>query len=246
MKRHSYFLTLLIAFLALPSTGQNIQLHYDLGHAFYGKLSARPKVTSTVEFFKPDKLGSNYFFIDIDYFTDGAAGAYWEISREFAISHNKQWALHIEYNGGVTSIKKTAVATRFQHALLAGAAWNWTNSNFNKSFSVQVLYKYYFRGMERADFNGFQLTTVWSNSFADGKCTFSGFTDLWYDKDVNGKLIFLSEPQFWVNLNAFKGLDGVNLSLGTELELSHNFVFDKNGNNNKFYAIPTIAGKWTF
>jgi hypothetical protein len=63
---------------------------------------------------------------------------------------------------------------------------------------------------------------------------------------VNGKLIVLSEPQFWVNLNALKGWEGINLSLGTEVELSNNFVFDNEGNNNKFYAIPTVAAKWTF
>ena len=41
-------------------------------------------------------------------------------------------------------------------------------------------------------------------------------------------------------------MDGVNLSLGTEVEISNNFVFDKEGRNDKFYAIPTIAAKWTF
>ena len=70
--------------------------------------------------------------------------------------------------------------------------------------------------------------------------------DLWYDKDVNGKLILLSEPQFWVNINAIKGWEDVKLSLGTEVEISNNFVYKSNGNNNSFFAIPTIAAKWTF
>ena len=38
----------------------------------------------------------------------------------------------------------------------------------------------------------------------------------------------------------------VNLSLGTEVEISNNFVYNNKGMNNKFYAIPTIAAKWTF
>lgn len=63
---------------------------------------------------------------------------------------------------------------------------------------------------------------------------------------MNGKLILLSEPQFWVNLNTLKGMQGVNLSLGTEVEISNNFVWNNKGKNNKFYAIPTIAAKWTF
>ena len=108
------------------------------------------------------------------------------------------------------------------------------------------MYKYYFKGMGRGGFNGYQLTAVWGNTFAGGLCTFSGFIDVWYDKDVRGKLITISEPQFWFNLNKLKGMDGVNLSLGTEVEISNNFVFDKEGRNDKFYAIPTIAAKWTF
>ena len=108
------------------------------------------------------------------------------------------------------------------------------------------MYKQYFKGMSRKAFSSFQLTSVWGTTFANGLCTFSGFTDLWYDKDVNGKLIFLSEPQFWFNLNTIKGMKDVNLSLGTEVELSNNFVFDNKGQNNRFYAIPTLAAKWTF
>ena len=101
-------------------------------------------------------------------------------------------------------------------------------------------------GANRGAFNGFQLTGVWGDTFANGLCTFSGFVDVWYDKDVCGKLIVLSEPQFWFNLNKLKGMDDVNVSLGTEVEISNNFVFDSDGNSHKFYAIPTIAAKWTF
>lgn len=238
------FAMVLVAAMALQA--QNIQLHYDLGHTLYGNLSARPNVTTTVEMFKPDDLGSTYLFTDIDYFTDGAAGAYWEISREFNISRNKRWAAHIEYNGGATSIEHTAVASRFQHALLVGGAWNWASGDFTKTFSLQALYKQYFNGMGRKGFPGFQFTAVWGNTFAGGKCTFSGFIDVWRDKDVDGKLIVLSEPQFWFNFNALKGMEKVKLSVGTEVEVSNNFVFDAEGKNNKFYAIPTLAAKWTF
>jgi hypothetical protein len=41
-------------------------------------------------------------------------------------------------------------------------------------------------------------------------------------------------------------MDGVNVSLGTEVEISNNFVFNADGNNHKFYVIPTVAAKWTF
>lgn len=239
---------LLSLFIASSSviSAQNVQLHYDTGHTLYDNLNGRPNVTTTVEMFKPDRWGSTYMFTDIDYYNDGAAGAYWEISRELTFTKNRQWAFHAEYNGGLTSIEDLNICSRFQHAALVGAAWNWASRDYKRTFSVQLMYKQYFKGMSRKAFSSFQLTSVWGTTFANGLCTFSGFTDLWYDKDVNGKLIFLSEPQFWFNLNTIKGLKDINLSLGSEVELSNNFVFDNKGQNNRFYAIPTLAAKWTF
>ncbi len=235
-----------MAVCCLTVAAQNVQLHYDLGHTIYGELDGRPNVTTTFEMFKPDKWGSTFMFTDIDYHQDGAAGVYWEISREMNLTKNHQWAAHLEYNGGATSIEHTAIASRFQHAVLAGGAWNWASKDFSKTFSLQLMYKYYFKGMSRGAFNSFQATAVWGNTFAHGLCTFSGYLDVWYDKDVSGKLITMSEPQFWFNLNKLRKMDGVNLSLGTELEISNNFVFDNKGNNHKFYVIPTLAAKWTF
>ncbi|MBO7343874.1 MAG: DUF5020 family protein, partial [Alistipes sp.] len=52
--------------------------------------------------------------------------------------------------------------------------------------------------------------------------------------------ILLAEPQFWVNLNKIKGCDNFNMSIGSELEISNNFVAKG------FYAIPTLAAKWIF
>ena len=242
----------IICMLCLASTvnglAQNLQLHYDLGHSLYKELTSRPSVTTTFEMFKPDKWGSTFTFTDIDYQRDGVAGAYWEIAREFNVSANKQWAVHVEYNGGLTSNEETWYATRFQHAFLAGGAWNWHSGNFSKTFSLQVMYKYYFKNRHHCahPFNGFQVTEVWGLQFAKNLFTFSGFCDTWYDPNVDGKLIILSEPQFWINFNALKGMKGVNLSLGTEVEISNNFVWNDNGQNNRCYVIPTVAAKWTF
>ncbi len=239
---------MLLAGLSLSAVAQNVQFHYDLGHNLYGELSGRPSVTTTVEMFKADKWGSTYMFTDLDYQRDGVAGAYWEISREFNVSANKQWAAHVEYDGGLSSHEKTWNATRFQHAALLGGAWNWHNGNFSKTFSVQLLYKQFFRSkhMGAKAFSSVQLTEVWGINFANNLMSFNGFCDLWYNSNVNGNFIFLSEPQLWVNLNAIKGWEGVNLSIGSEVELSNNFVWNDHGKNNKFYAIPTLAAKWTF
>ena len=245
MKKTFSLAIVMAAFLSVSA--QNVQLHYDFGH-LYDNLDSRPSVTTTVEYFKADKWGSTFLFTDLDYQRDGVAGAYWEIAREFNVSKNKQWAAHVEYNGGLSSDEETWQATRFQHAVLLGGAWNWANSDFSKTFSVQLLYKYNFknRHYEAHPYSSVQLTEVWSTTIAKGLCTFSGYCDLWYDPAVNGKWIVQSEPQFWFNLNTLKGWEGINLSLGSEVEISNNFVYNDKGQNNKFYAIPTVGAKWTF
>jgi hypothetical protein len=52
-------------------------------------------------------------------------------------------------------------------------------------------------------------------------CTFSGFADWWREPSAAGDFIFLSEPQFWVNLNKLKDVDDAfGLSIDSEVELS--------------------------
>lgn len=245
MNLRSTFVALLMA-TSFCASAQNIQLHYDLGHSLSKNLSGRPSVTTTVEMFKPDRWGSTFLFTDIDYYADGVAGAYWEVSREFNIAKGGPFAAHIEYNGGTTSIEHTATAARFQHALLAGGAYNWTSADFQHNLSLQAMYRYTFKGQNRGAFNGFQATAVWGTTFAKGMLTFSGYVDVWYDPDVSGRLITMSEPQLWFNFSALKGMKDVHLSVGTEVEVSNNFVIDDLGRQNCFYAIPTAAVKWTF
>lgn len=233
--------------MTLTTTAQNLQLHYDLGHNLYEELSVRPSVTTTAEMFKPDKWGSTFFFVDIDYFHDGAAGAYWEVSHELNLTPNKRWAAHVEYDGGLASSQLNNISNRFQHAFLAGPAFNWASADFSRTLSLQAMYKYYFKGQNpwNKPFNSFQATAVWSILFAQGKLTFSGFIDTWYDSSVRGNWITITEPQLWFNLSALKGCE-LPLSIGTEVEVSNNFVFNRDGRNDHFYAIPTIAAKWTF
>lgn len=232
----------------VTASAQNVQLHYDLGRVLYDDLDGRPAFTTTVEQYKLDQWGNTFYFIDLDYFHNGVAGAYCEVAREFNVSHDKRWAVHVEYNGGLTSSKYTDMSTRYQHAALTGLGWNWASADFTKTFSLQALYKYYFKGQNpwNKPYSSFQVTTVWGMNFANRLLTFSGFIDCWYCQSVRGKWIAVSEPQFWVNLNALKGWEKINLSLGTEVEISNNFIFNDKGRNDKFYAIPTIGAKWTF
>ena len=60
--------------------------------------------------------------------------------------------------------------------------------------------------------------------------------DVWFDDDGNKMektdFRFLTEPQIWFNF-------AKNFSVGSEIELSSNFVRDE------FNVNPTIAVKWT-
>jgi len=254
--KKSLLLPLLLT--ATAATAQvNVQLHYDFGRNLYADQEpGRQKVTSTVEMFKADRLGSTYFFVDMDYYSDGVGGAYWEVSREFTLQTlaSSSIAAHVEYDGGLSINKySNEYPSRFQPAFLLGPAWNWHNGDFSTTFSLQLNYKYYVATHSCHALSTFQLTPVWSTTFADGLFTFAGFADLWYgyipDFDADGQkkgMVFLSEPQFWVNV---LGRDRQNerLSIGTEIELSNNFIFPaKPGTDGTFYCNPTIALKWTF
>ena len=242
MKRTLILITALLA-VASASAQLDVQLHYDLGHDLYGQeLSNRPRVTATIENFTADRWGSTYFFIDADLGGNVVKSAYGEISRELQF-WKAPFALHLEYNGGLQR-----AAYGYDDAYLAGAAWNWHNSDFRKTLSVQLMYKYL---AHKANHGGtphsFQLTEVWGLTFAHGLCTFSGYCDLWYDQGVNGHLVLSAEPQFWVNLNRLPRIsDDAKWSVGTEWEISNNLVWPATGKNNRFYVIPTIAMKWTF
>ena len=221
----------------------NVQLHYDLGHDLYGKeLSNRPRVTATIENFTPDRWGSTFFFIDADFGNNVVKSAYGEIARELRF-WKAPIAAHIEYNGGLQR-----APYGYDDAYLVGPAWNWASSDFSKTFSVQLMYKYLAHKRNHGGTShSVQLTEVWGLQFVRGLCTFSGYCDLWYDKGVSGNVVLMSEPQFWVNLWHLPRInDNAKWSVGTELEISNNLVWPTDGINNRFYVIPTIATKWTF
>lgn len=232
-----------VALFALATTAigaQNVQLHYDFGRSLYSEFDGevkRPTLTTTVEMFKPDKWGSTFFFVDMDYGkdnasgNDGVQGAYWEIARELKFWEGP-WSAHVEYNGGLNFVK---------HAYLGGVTYTYNSKDFTKGFSLTASYKY----IQNCDeVHNFQLTGTWYLNFLQDKLSFSGFADFWREKQfgVKGDYVFMAEPQFWVNLDAFDGIDDdFNLSLGTEWELTHNFA-----GRNDFYFCPTLAVKWSF
>ena len=192
--------------------------------------------------FKPDNAGSTFFFVDMDY-DPKISGAYWEISRELCFWQESKlnWlSAHVEYNGGLN----TAVGS-FNNAFLLGATYSGHSKDWSKTWSVTASYKAIpgtigLNGKKQP--HNFQITGVWNLDFFDHWLSFNGFVDFWKEaRDwQNTGFIFISEPQLWVNLNKIKGWDKVKLSLGTEAELSYNFV------QPGFMCYPTIAAKWSF
>ena len=224
----------------------NVQLHYDFGRHLYPHSQAdRQKVTATLEQYRPDRLGSIFYFVDFDFYNAGMKGAYLEFSREFNIKNG--FAAHIEYDGGMTTGKHSEYGSQFQHALLVGPAYNCASSDFRRTLSLQLLYKQYFKGCDNKAYPSFQATIVWGLNFGPADMfTFSGYFDFWRDRTPAGdvRLSLAGEPQFWFNLYSLKGLEKTGLSVGTEIELSNNFVFPTSGTRT-FFCNPTIGIKWT-
>ena len=230
----SRFFVAVVLFVALVAKvqAQNIQLHYDF---------RRNCATSTVEMFRADNYGSTFFFVDMD-FAPKAVGAYGEISRELCFWNESKlnWlSAHIEYNGGLSNTMS------FDNAWLAGATYSGHSKDWSKTWSLSVMYKLIpgttgFKAEPQV--HNFQITAVWNLCFFDRWLSFNGFADFW--REIRGwqntEFIFIAEPQLWVNLNRIKGMENVNLSLGTEVELSANFV------DRGFYAMPTVAVKYAF
>ncbi|MBR6036810.1 MAG: DUF5020 family protein [Bacteroidaceae bacterium] len=241
MRKITLFAMLLI--VTICANAQNIQFHYDFGrHIYSNEEAGRQKITVTIEQFKADQWGSWFYFVDIDINRRFTESAYTEISREFNLGKQSPFAAHIEYDGGLNRSRS------FQHAALIGPAWNGHSADFSKTYSVQLMYKQYFKSYaDTRSYASFQLTGVWGITFANKACTFSGFADLWRGEKANrhGQLVFLTEPQFWYNLNTLNGMENVNLSVGTEVEISNNFIFNTYNNKN-FFVNPTLALKWTF
>ena len=229
------FCLALMAVAAMGVSAQNIQVHYDFGRNIYpDQEDGRQKVTVTLEQFKADQWGSWYYFVDVDLTNKFTEGAYTEISREFNIG-KKGFAAHVEYDGGLNRFGS------FQQAGLIGGAYNGHNADFSKTWSVQLMYKRFFKSYDYTSaYNSVQLTGVWGLNFANKKCTFSGFVDFWRGENANGngQLVILSEPQFWYNITD-------HFSVGSEVEISNNFIYNTY-DDKSFFVNPTLAVKWNF
>ena len=233
------FTIALMAVAALSANAQNIQLHYDFGRNLYSNEEGdRQKVTVTLEQFKADDWGSWYYFFDVDLTNETTRSIYTEISREINLGKASPFAAHVEYDGGLWHAPAIGNGS-YQQAGLAGIAYNGHSADYSKTWSVQALYKQFFKSYEGThSYASFQLTGVWGLNFLDNKMTFSGFIDFWRGEKANnhGCLVILSEPQLWYNVNK-------HFSVGTEVEFSNNFIVNYY-NDKTFFVNPTLGVKW--
>ncbi len=217
-------LTIFAILSAFAVNAQNLQLHRDFERGHF---------TTTFEMFKIDKWGNTFTFIDFDYDAEnGINQSYFEIARVLK-TEKMPIGLHIEYNGGVGN---AGVVTEFPIDLgyTINDAWifglNYSKGTAKWGFSTYAGYK----SIKNADKANFQVTGTWYVNILDGKMTFSGFADLWTEKGLSDNTIFLTEPQFWYNVNK-------QFSFGGEVEISNNFAGIE-----EFKVRPTLAVKWNF
>jgi hypothetical protein len=236
MKR---ILLVLLLILPLVLCAQNLQLHYDLG-------KDRRFFTATLEMFRPDTLGSTFWFVDFDFNFPGnprsMSAAYWEISRDFYIPWLKNdmalknLGLHLEYNDGFTSFKDSgdfmAVAS-YNSIFLTGFSYPFKIGPV--VLTTQLLCRMP-KGMNVPDF---QFTLVWFQFLFKKRLLFTGYLDFWsQDKTMNidGKeLVFQTEPQLWYMITP-------KIGLGGEVEISKNFPVGPQ----VWQVSPTLAFRWEF
>lgn len=227
-----------MALLPLTIKSQNLQLHYDFGND-------RKFYTATFEMFRPDTLGSTFWFIDFDFNLPGSprsmSAAYFEISREFYIPFLRrndffdQLTWHIEYNDGFTAYKESDESLRaasFNNVFLTGFSHPVNIGSF--SIATQWLIRLP-RGSSSPDF---QFTVVWFQPVFKGRILITGYADLFSQDKLTeeGKdLVFQTEPQFWY-------MFAKKLGIGTELEINHNFPYGPE----PWGIRPTLALRWEF
>lgn len=234
MKR--VLITLAILCLAVFAMAQNVQLHYDFGKANDDNAEDREYLTATVEFFKPDKMGSTFFFVDFDFNgkDNGISVSYMELARNLKITQDFPVQAHLEYNGGHfgREFDEGNLGFSFKNMFIVGGYYDW---KITKGFTLGTMLGYkYIQDVEHGP--DFQATVTWFKPLGK-KFLFTGFADLWtedkWGQDDGKKFIFITEPQLWYSLSE-------HFRIGSEIEISNNFV----PNSNQVEIMPTLAVRW--
>lgn len=243
----------LLSLTALSSVhqaaAQNIQVLYDLGKYLYPNVQKeRPAVTATVEQQSVDRWGDTFYFVDLTWRDQGATSASWKFMRNLRFWRNPL-AVHVRYDGGLRFAnfgqtgRPAQPAISLNDAFMVGGSYTYLSPSRRTMLQLIPLYKY-IRGLDTP--HNFELAGVWKFAPGTGLFTATGFFSWWRQKDVRPNwgsttMKFMSQPQFWCNLNKIKGVPkDFNLSVGSEVRISNNIDAPQ------WIVAPTLAVKWSF
>ncbi|MFH1011948.1 MAG: DUF5020 family protein [bacterium] len=208
----------------------NAQLHWDFD---------REVVTSTLEFFHLDRLGTTFFFADFDFDETGQHGSYFEIARNFRIVPTRRGTMNlsVQYNDGVNDgvgVLETPMKI-IPGVFLYGVALDRFLLG-KASFEFQALAR-----KEFATRLSWQATLVWL-AHLQPWLMFNGYVDVNADEQFDGRIRIQSEPQLKFLWRQW--------AIGSEVEVSRNFLpagterqpFEEN----KWFAHPTIFLQYNF
>lgn len=243
----------------------NLQAHGNFSELLYGKNSSLacnlPLSTFTFEGSGFDRIGSTYFFIDMevgninDLSNKMLGGAYIEFSREWCFWGNSKAAglsIHTEFDAGVgyggDSWGSSANGFEFKTALLGGLAYTWQGDNW--FVELQLLNRYELKDYFGCGGEGWQFTAAFSYEPVKW-FTLSGYADFGQNPiDERGirslsdaKSFHLAiEPYVWFNVTPF-------LSVGSRLRFTYNnyqseLADGSWGYDQKVYFAPTVGLKW--
>ncbi|MCB1059753.1 MAG: DUF5020 family protein [Calditrichaeota bacterium] len=223
------FCLLIVSASQAADTYVNTQLHRDFDREIF---------TSTTEIWSGDKLGSTFFFTDLDFTSTGNTQSYFEISRHFILTRIRKLGhlnASIQFNDGVTGFDEMGGKV-IPRTLLGGIAVTELKSG-NAVFEVQALLRQEFA----ADL-GWQLTGVWFVPIGKSPFEFLGYVDWNSNHYGNQPVSIQTEPQFQYRWR--------QMALGTEWEISRNFAgaFTKKDGyeTGKWYLHPTIYVRYDF
>ncbi len=231
------FTTLALILISVLLFSQNLQLHYDFTRRAQDSHNQN-YLTSTFEMFRPDSMGSTFWFVDVDF--NGKSNEpsllYFEVMRDLTFK-GIPIGLHVEYNGGFMQNQNgSGLGTNFPHVGIVGLSGSIKLKKGSAGY--YLAYRFDNAAQKHSDI---QLTFTWFFPFANGKMAFTGFTDFWTQESISAnnnkterKIIFLTEPQLWYNITS-------KLAAGGELEISKNFVFG----TDDFKFFPTVALKYS-
>ena len=245
----------------------NMQAHGNFSELLYGKNSSLvqslPLSTFTIEGSGADRIGSTYFFVDLEVGNASnlknkmLGGTYLEFAREWCFWGKSKAAaltIHTEFDAGVgyggDSWGSTGNGFEIKTALLGGLSYSWFGDKY--FFQIQLLNRYELKDYYGCGGEGWQLTFVYSYEPVKW-FTLAGYADFWQNPiDNTGvkslkrerSFHFAIEPYIWFNVTDY-------LAIGSRLRFTYNNytgLVDETENifdyDRKAYFAPTIALKW--